>query len=300
MQNRAIILINEKAGSDGKDEELRRDISDGFKKRMDVEIRFFKSENIIAEVERAIAEKPDVIIAGGGDGTINAVASKLLKTDIPLGILPLGTLNHFAKDAGIPLKISDAIENIVAGNIEKIDAAEVNETLFLNNSSIGLYPKIVVEREDIQLRGLSKWTAFAWAFLGVLKKYPMVGVRIETNGKSVEHKTPLLFVGNNEYSVQGLNIGGRERLTDGKMSLFLIRRTGRLGLLRLAFKALFGKIHQDKDFDTFIVSEIHIESDFPVLQVSTDGEVNDFKTPLHYRILPKALSVIVPSPSFNK
>lgn len=297
MQKRAIILINAKAGSDDKNEELRQKLENGFKDKIDVKIRFFKGEEIVEEITKAVAEKPDIIIAGGGDGTVNAVASQLLKTEILFGVLPLGTLNHFAKDTGIPIEIDDAIQNIISGNIEKIDAAEVNGKVFLNNSNLGIYPNIVAEREEAQSHGIGKWPAFTWAFFGVLKKYPTVRVRIETDKNSDIQKTPFVFIGNNLYSMEGFTMGGRKRLNDGKLSLFVIHRTGRLGLLRLAFKALFGGIRQDKDFDAYSVAEIFIESDLPLLKVSTDGEVTEMKTPLHYKILPKALSVIIPAKS---
>ncbi|MES2767302.1 MAG: diacylglycerol kinase family protein [Bacteroidota bacterium] len=297
MQKRAIILINAKAGSDDKNDELKRVLENGFKDKIDVKIQFFKGEEIVEEITKAITEKPDIIIAGGGDGTVNAVASQLLKTDITLGILPLGTLNHFAKDTGIPLEIDAAIRNIIDGNLVKIDAAEVNGKVFLNNSSLGIYPNIVAEREEVESQGFGKWPSFLWAFFGVLKKYPMVRVRIETEKKSDVHKTPFVFIGNNQYIMEGFTMGGRKGLTDGKLSLFVIHRTGKLGLLRLALKALFGNVRQDKDFDAFSVREIFIESDLSVLKVSTDGEVNEMKTPLHYKILPKALTVIIPSTS---
>lgn len=294
MQKCAIILINAKAGSDDKNDELRRKIEEGFKSRMEADVRFFKSAEIIQEIRRAIAEKPDILVAGGGDGTINAVASEVLKTDILFGVLPLGTLNHFAKDAGIPLETDAAIQNILAENVVRIDAAEVNGKVFLNNSSLGIYPNIVAQREEVQSHGHAKWTSFMWAFFGVLKKYPMVRVKIEAENKTALHKTPFVFIGNNQYIMEGFTMGGRKGLTDGKLSLFVIHRTGKLGLLRLALKALFGGVRQDKDFDAYSVGEIVIESDLPVVKVSTDGEVNEMKTPLHYKILPKALQLILP------
>ncbi|HYF02838.1 MAG TPA: diacylglycerol kinase family protein [Patescibacteria group bacterium] len=302
MQKRAIILINVGAGSDDKNDELRRQIETGFKNSpIDVDIKFLRGGGEIEKIiEKSVAEKPDIIVAGGGDGTLNAVASKLLKTKIILGILPLGTLNHFAKDAGIPLKIEDAVGNIISGNIKHVDVAEVNGKVFLNNSGIGIYPDIVAQRQKVQSRGHGKWTSFSLAFLAVLKKYPMVRVKIEMDDKTILQKTPFVFIGNNLYRMAGFRMGGRDKLDDGKLSLFIVHRTGKRGLLRLAFKALLGIVQQDKDFDAFNVEEIIIESDEPVLKVSTDGEVAEMKTPLQYKILPKALSVILPAKTFTK
>ncbi len=123
-----------------------------------------------ASVDGAIAAaksaRPDVLVAGGGDGTVSAVAAALVDSDIVLGVLPLGTLNHFAKDLGIPLLLEAAAGAIVAGRTARIDVGEVNGRVFVNNSSIGLYPEIVRDREQQQRRlGRGKWPALAWASL---------------------------------------------------------------------------------------------------------------------------------------
>ena len=104
-----------------------------------------------------------VVVAGGGDGTIAAVAAALVDTDVTLGVLPLGTLNHFAKDLGIPLDLEAAVRTLFAGNVARVDVGEVNGRIFLNNSSIGFYPQIVRERERLQRHGTGKWVAVARA-----------------------------------------------------------------------------------------------------------------------------------------
>ena len=250
---------------------------------------------IIAAAKHAIGEKPATIIAGGGDGTINAVASALIGTDIALGVLPLGTLNHFAKDLHIPLKLEEAARTIITGHHTKVDVGEVNGRFFLNNSSLGIYPSMVRDRENQQKKlGRSKWTAVGWASLKILRRYPFVNVRVTADGKEHTRLTPFVFIGNNEYLMEGFNIGERKCLNAGQLSLYVTQRTGRFGLLRLALRALFGRLHQAKDFDAYTAQEILIKVHRPHMRISTDGEVNVMDTPLHYRVRPGAFSVIVP------
>ena len=250
---------------------------------------------IIDTVNRAIAEKPSTIVAGGGDGTINAVAAALVGTEIALGVLPLGTLNHFAKDMHIPLDLEDATHTIIAGHTIKVDVGEVNGRIFLNNSSLGIYPSIVRDRENQQKRlGRSKWTAFGWATLTILRRYPFLNVRVIANGKEHSRLTPFVFIGNNEYLMEGFNIGQRKSLDAGLLSLYMTQRTGRLGLLRLALRALFGRLRQAKDFDVLTAQEIQIEVHHSHMRIATDGEVNMMDTPLDYRVRSGALRVIVP------
>lgn len=289
------VIINASAGA-GYTTDWVNNLTEIFQRGgLDVQITLARDgAEIIAAAKRAIGEKPATIIAGGGDGTINAVASALIGTNIVLGILPLGTLNHFAKDLHIPLKLEEAARTIITGHHTKVDVGEVNGRFFLNNSSLGIYPSMVRDRENQQKKlGRSKWTAVGWASLKILRRYPFVNVRVTADGKEHTRLTPFVFIGNNEYLMEGFNIGERKCLNAGQLSLYVTQRTGRLGLLRLALRALFGRLRQAKDFDAYTAQEILIEVRRPHMHISTDGEVNVMETPLHYRVRPGALSVIV-------
>nr|MBA2339150.1 hypothetical protein [Pyrinomonadaceae bacterium] len=228
-------------------------------------------------------------------GTLNAVAAQLIGKDKLFGVLPLGTLNHFAKDLKIPLDIEEAAHTITNGRVLEIDVGTVNGKVFLNNSSLGLYPRIVRERERQQERlGRGKWWAFVWATLRTLRRYPFFDVRLSADGEEFIRRTPFVFIGNNEYEMNGFNLGGRACLNNGQLSLYVAHRTGRLGLLALALRALFGRLNEAKDFDQMCAKEIWIETRRKRLSVATDGEVNVFETPLHYQILPGALRTLVP------
>ena len=250
----------------------------------------------ISRVAREAARSDDrVVVAAGGDGTISAVAAALAGTDKVLGVLPVGTLNHFAKDLKIPLDLENAVRTIVEGRVVAVDAAEVNGRVFINNSNLGLYPQIVSRREAQQQRlARGKWTAFFWATMQALRRFPFLDLRIAFEGRQIFRRTAFLFVGNNQYQIAGFDLGSRACLDAGNLGLYLTHRTGRLGLFRLAFHALLGRVDQAKDFDVFCVKEARIETRKKRLLVALDGEVERMETPLHYRIRPAALRVLVP------
>ena len=195
-------------------------------------------EQIRAAVEQALAAGCATVVAGGGDGTLNAVASQLIGKPVTFGVLPLGTLNHFAKDAGIADDPLQALEAIASGQSTEVDVGEVNGHYFLNNSSIGLYVDIVRDRERQQTRlGRGKWPAFTWALVGALRRFPFLTVTLTADGKAAQHRTPLVFIGNNVYRTDGLQIGERDQLQAGVLSVYLTERTGRWRLLTLGLRS---------------------------------------------------------------
>lgn len=254
-----------------------------------------RGAEMIERAERAVAEGAQMVVAGGGDGTINAVASVLAGTETWLGVLPLGTLNHFAKDLKIPLDLDEAVANVVHNKASKVDVGEVNGRIFLNNSSLGIYPDIVRDREQQQRHlGRGKWPAFGRALFAALRRFPFLSVRLKINGAEHLRRTPFVFIGNNEY-LQGLTLGARERLDSGKLCLYVAQKPTRLGLLRYALHALFGKLQAARDFDVLSATALEIETRHHHLRVATDGEVTLMKPPLCYRSRASALNVITPA-----
>jgi len=263
---------------------------------VDADVRMTDSADIF-EAMKAAAAAPglDAVVAGGGDGTINAVASVLAGTETRLAVLPLGTLNHFAKDLKIPLDLDQAVANAVHGTAVRVDVGEVNGRIFLNNSSLGIYPDIVRDREAQQRHlGRGKWPAFGRALLDALRRFPFLSVRLKINGEEHLRRTPFVFIGNNEY-LQGLTLGARERLDTGKLCLYVAQKPTRLGLLRYAVHALFGKLQEARDFDVLSSQSLIIETRHQRLRVATDGEVTLMNPPLCYRSRAAALTVIVPA-----
>ncbi len=263
---------------------------------VDADVRLTEPEDLAgAFAEAARAPGLDAVVAGGGDGTISCAAGALAGTDRPLGILPLGTLNHLARDAGIPTALDKAAALIATGTARAIDLGEVNGRIFVNNSSVGLYPDMVRLREAQQGRsGRGKRLAMLWASFASLRSFRRHRLWISAPGLEAPLRTPLLFIGNNRYQVNLLALGQRTRLDEGVLCLYAIRARGRAHLFWAGIRGIFGKLDQQRDFLTFYVGEVEVSSDRPLLTVSVDGETARMETPLRYRIRPAALRLIAP------
>jgi diacylglycerol kinase family enzyme len=246
------------------------------------------------EVARAAGARTSIVVAAGGDGTVSRVAAGLVGTPAALGVLPLGTLNHFAKDLGIPLDLEKAVATIAAPRIGRIDVGRVNDRVFVNNSSIGIYPSIVDAREELRRLGHRKWPAFALATFRVLRSHRGVVVRIDADGRQSLWRTPFVFVGNNEYELDGIHLGGRARLDGGRLFTYLAPRLRTRELPMLLARALLG-VSRSGAFE--IVSAPELWIDMPHVRhvrVALDGEIATMTTPLHYRTWPGALKVLLP------
>jgi len=307
---KAIALINAAAGvAAGGDrvavagEELR---AAGLKP----EIRPVQGTDLERAARDAAAQKPDVVIVGGGDGTVSTAARALVGTRIPLGVLPFGTLNHFARDVGIPPRPEHAARLIAdtlratsgggtaggaPGRVREVDVGEVNGRVFLNNASIGLYPHIVSKRQRQQDRlGRNKWVAMLVAFASVFRRYPMVKVVVDTGDAALPRTTPFVFVGNNRYEMSGFAAGSRARLDAGALSLYLAHRTGRFGLLLLALRMFVGRLDQAAEFESMDLQAFRVETPKKTLKTALDGEVVRLVPPLEFRVRPRALRVVAP------
>jgi diacylglycerol kinase family enzyme len=245
---------------------------------------------------RAIAERGDpLLIVGGGDGTVGAAASALAGTKTALGILPLGTLNHFARDLGVPLRLDDAAQLIAEGTERRVDVAEMNGRTFINNSAIGLYPLMVVDR-DLQRKrlGRSKRLAMLVASVRTLARFNHQRLTLTVNEEKARIDTPLLFVGNNDYRLDLGAPGRRESLDDGRLCVLVMRKKTRRGLLAASVRALLGKTRRDDMVRLDGVERLRVDSRRSHVAVSLDGEVLRTKPPLDYRIRKQALRVIAP------
>ena len=295
------IILNASAGKDS-DDDTAGQLSKLFEAH-GIEVRINEARlgsEIVDLAKRAAESDADTVVAGGGDGTISAVAAAIAGTGKRLGVLPMGTLNHFGKDLNIPADLAAAVDVVAAGHTIDVDAAEVNERVFINNSSLGLYPDMVRGRELRQRLGYGKWHSLARSALTVFRRYPLLAVRLKADGKEIVTHTPFIFIGNNEYEIESFSVGGRERLDAGHLSVYMTRRSGRLALLRIAVKTVFGGLSQEKDFLRVMTDEVLIETRKSNIRVALDGEVVMMSPPLKYTIRPGAIKVIVPEPSKDK
>lgn len=266
---------------------------------INAKVEFLSGAEMKARARRALhpsgKKEFDALVVGGGDGSIATAAGVAAGTKFPIGILPLGTFNHFAKDLGIPLQIEQAVEVIAAGHVRLVDVGEVNGEIFVNNSSIGIYPYLVIDRERLRAqRRMSKWGAMALAVWRTLRHFPLRRLHIHAGGLIEPYRSPCVFIGNNEYCLTGRIAGKRERLDSGELCVYVARRQSRLGLFWLACRSLLGFMERSRDLRAVNVPKVKITSPTSRLLVSLDGEVAMLRPPLHYRVRPNALRVFAP------
>ena len=248
--------------------------------------------------DRAHAGELDGVVVGGGDGSVNGAAAVLAGTGVPLGVLPLGTLNHFARDMGMPAELEAAAAAIAASNPRAVDVAEVNGHLFVNNSLLGAYPYMVADRERRRDRhGLGKWTAMSLAFLRMLLRFPRRRLTLCFEGNYVPVHTPSLMVGVNEYDPGRFEIRRRHGLDRGELWLLVARHRRPLGFAWFAFRTIFRGLDEARDFDVLKLQSLEVRARTSRLPVSTDGELLRLRPPLRYQIRPGELLVLAPPPA---
>lgn len=263
---------------------------------VEADIHVVPGDQIATTARAALAAGAEVLVAGGGDGTIRCVAGVLVGGDVPLGVLPVGTLNHFARDLGIPVDLPAAVRLLAEGVPRTLDVGEVNGEIFINNSMLGFYPPVVEVRDrERRQKDRNKWIATISALWKVLPRHRLLHVRVTAGGLVLNHRTRFLFVGNNEYEMSAFTYGARQRFDSGDLYLYIAKSRTRLGLIGLGLLGLFRDLAWTDRFDRFCLPEFTIETRKNVERVYLDGEVVPLKPPLQYRNRAHALRVIVPA-----
>jgi diacylglycerol kinase family enzyme len=284
-------------------EALRDEIASLFAERgVPATVEAVPSRELGAEAERALlgfrSGEVRAVVVGGGDGSVRAVAGVVAGSGLPMGVLPLGTLNHFARDVGLPLDLAAAVESLARGHTRQIDVAEVNGRVFVNNSSIGIYPLMVRERDRrVRRAGWKKWPAMVVGATRALWRFPLRRLSICVEGRVDPYRTPCLFVGNNEYRLSLGAFGTRERLDTGALWLGVARSESRASLLWLGFRSAMGLIDSAGDLQVVKAGSAEIRARAHRLLVAMDGEVEAIRPPLIYRTRPGALTVLAPNGS---
>ncbi|HKX72701.1 MAG TPA: diacylglycerol kinase family protein [Candidatus Saccharimonadales bacterium] len=234
-----------------------------------------------------------VLVAAGGDGTVNCVATLAVESHSRMGVIPTGTLNHFAKDAAIPLKMEDAVAAIVHGKTIRVDSASVKNRVFVNNSSIGLYPQSLRLRKKFR-EIIGNIPAAFVGLASVIARPRRYRLELTVDGKKMVRRTPFVFVGNNPYAINPKGLFVRSELTRGTLAIYVVRAQNPWQIIRMAAHAIFTRKRRTPDFDILYAQRCTIRSRHSKLHVALDGEVAHLQTPLTYAVLPKSLRVIVP------
>lgn len=288
------ILINRGASSAGESDQ--RVAAALAKAGLDGRIERLDGEQLARRVAKLVAARTRLIIVGGGDGTVSGAAGALADSKTALGILPMGTLNHLARDLGLPLDLEEAAAVIKAGKMHRIDVAELNGRTFVNNSAIGLYPLMVVDREAQQKRlGRSKRLAMLVASARTLARLHRHRLTLTVNGNDKEVvETSLLFVGNNDYKLAMPAAGRRQKLDAGHLSVLVMANKGRAGMIAAVLRALVGHARPDDMERIDNVETLRVTGRRSHYSVALDGETLKLAPPLEYRIRKRALSVMAP------
>ncbi len=285
------VIVNRSGGTaaslgDGLREELQTAFAEA---GLPIDLMLVESGQLAGCIDR-LSHAP-VIAVGGGDGTLGQVAGMLAGTGTALAILPLGTRNHLARQLGIPLDLGGAAKVIVAGRRAAMDLARAGERVFINNASAGLYTRLVRARDVA--RG-PKWLATIPAALHVLRHLRDRHVTLTIDGQQRVIKTPLLFIGNNRYSLEPGSVGERDSLTDGVLSLYALAPKSAGQLVAFSLRAMFGHADLQHDFAALDEAKTVIIEGHGMVRVAFDGEVERVQLPLTLEIMPAALDVIVP------
>ncbi|UNT62549.1 diacylglycerol/lipid kinase family protein [Acinetobacter towneri] len=236
-----------------------------------------------------------VVVAAGGDGTLNAVAAKLKGTNIPMGILPLGTFNYVARLLNIPLDLIDAAQVIATGTTRAVHVAQINQHIYLNNASLGLYPLFIQKRERYnQYLGRLPLHAYTSGLDVLIRDRKELKLKIAVDGKLYPLKTPLIFFGNNQLQLSELNLRIAQAAEQGKVAGVVVAKSDKLTLFKILWQMIQGKLDQASDIYSFSADQVVIHSTQTQLTVAIDGEIVKMRPPLHISVQKNALNIKVP------
>lgn len=294
---KATVILNAAAGNSAQSASAASDgnLQEVFVKAgIDARIETVAPGDMDRVLREVIAARPETVIVGGGDGTIRSAAEFLVGTQVRLGVLPMGTLNHFAKDLNLPTDWREAILALANATEAEVDVGEVNGRVFLNNCSIGAYAQAVNRRDALRRKdALSKWRAMLRAVIETFRRFPRFQLRIERDGTSRTVRTPLLVVGNNRYSGHVLDASLRPRLDEGRLWIYTARVHRHLDALRLAWQSLVRGLEEADDVDAEEATAFTITSESGKLPIALDGEPVDLQNPLRFCVRPRALRVLM-------
>lgn len=238
-----------------------------------------------------------VVVAAGGDGTINTVAEATLGSGCAFGVLPLGTFNYFSRAHGISSDPRTACELLLTQRAHEVQVGLVNDRVFLVNGSIGLYPELLEERERAKQRlGRSRWVAAGSALATLLRPHRSLRIEVEAKGRRETLVTPVLFVGNNRLQLSGVGIPEGELVEHHRLVAVALRPVGFFGMLALVVRALFGRLGEEVRVGSFAFERMVVRSRFGGrrFKVATDGEVAWLPSPLTFRVAREPLLLVRP------
>lgn len=236
-----------------------------------------------------------VVVAAGGDGTLNAVAQRLMHTNIPMGILPLGTFNYVARVLNIPLDLIQAANIIATGQNREVHVAQLNDHIYLNNASLGLYPLFIQKREFYNQKiGRFPLHAYTSGLDVLIRDRKELKLEIEVDHHIYPVKTPLIFFGNNQLQLADLNLKIAKDAAQGKVAGVVVAKSDKRTLFKLLWQLMRGNIEKAPDVYSFAAEQVTIHTKRNKITVAIDGEIVEMKPPLQISVKKNALKIRVP------
>jgi diacylglycerol kinase family enzyme len=263
-----------------------------------LELREVKPDELTGEITRAARSGAKCIAIAGGDGTVAMAAAALADSEVALVIIPAGTLNHFARDLGIPLEPAAAAALVSQGVECRVDLGAVGDRIFINTSSVGAYVAFVRTRERLERRW-GYFLASALAAARTLPRMPRFRVEIELDGEDArEYVSSLIFLGVDERELRVPTLGNRIEGGERGLHVLVVHGRTRARLVMLGFTAVLRGLHavtRGKDVESFMVERCTIHAPRIAGRLSVDGEIVNGSTPLEYSLRRDALRVLVPA-----
>jgi diacylglycerol kinase family enzyme len=250
-------------------------------------------------VEKARAQG-GIVVAAGGDGTINAVAQAVLGKGCAFGVLPQGTFNYFSRVHGIPFDTEAATRALLDATVEPVQVGQVNDRVFLVNASVGLYPQLLEDREAYKQRyGRSRRVAAWSAVVTVFRAHRPLRLVMHCGGEQRNVRTLTLFVGNNPLQMQQIGLSEVPQVGEGRLAAVMLRPVSTAGLLGLMLRGALGRLGEADDVDSFAFESLSVRPALPrrhaMVKVAMDGEITELRAPLRFGVAPHALPLLRPA-----
>ena len=267
-------------------------------------LQFDNPKEIIEVSARAVAlaqEKGGVVVAAGGDGTINAVASAVLRSGCPFGVLPQGTFNYFGRAHAIPQDARASATALLNASVSPVTVGEVNGRVFLVNASLGLYPQLLEDREAWKQQfGRSRMVAFASGLATIFQARGQLRLEVEMEGQTTTLRTPTLFIGNNHLQLAqvGIDAAHADAVKRGELAAIAVAPTGTLALLGLLARGVIGRLGDADNVKSFAFRKLKVAvRSKRRVKVATDGEITWMTPPLVFQVADTPLLLMVPAPA---
>lgn len=290
------VIMNRNSGADNK-VALTEEIESAFTAHgWKVEFVLAGRRDLRRRTQQVVAQAPGAIVVAGGDGTINTVASACVEANRPLGLLPAGTFNFAARNLGVSTEMSEAVSVIIDGRVRQIDIGEINGRIFLCGAGLGLYARMLEQREQDKRRfGRSQLIAFLSGMRFLLSPHPLFAVELVADGRTERHLTTTLFFGCNTLQLQHFNTSAAECPRHRKLAILSLKLRSRWEVTVAAYAALMRRLDAVNTTEAFCASTVRVQTRRRVLKVGIDGEVVLLRSPLDVKLRLGALQVYAPA-----